>query len=312
MSGHYETIPGTHAQRWVPDAPIDPNGDPNQIANDWAASGEGKVSYGEDGTAYADPAPHGIMDRIAQYAPYGILGTMAAYNVAALPGLLGGGAPAAAGSVEAGGATTGAGAAAALGSSNGLGALAATDAARKGVMGAIHDAIPVATAGVNQYSRDAAANRGVKLTYAQEQEKLRQAAAAEYQRELLAREVENRNAENDAMERVQRDSYNMQRKAYVPPTVHSNVAGVKDQTLTNFGIGRTHDPTADEIAGYTADRDRTRDRLMSGSQLPPLTDPTQSPFYTQPNPNLDPSTMEKIAHVAGPGLSIWDKISKYL
>lgn len=167
-------------------------------------------------------------------------------------------------------------------------------------------------AGINQYTQDAAANRGTKISYEQEQERLRQSAMNAFQQQLIQREMENRAATKDAMDRLQSASYNMQRKPYVPPTVHSNVAGVPDQTLTNFGIGRTNAPTADEMAAYTAQRDQSRDRLMSGSQLPPLEDPTQRAFFTQPNPNLNPGTLERVGQIAGPAVSIWDKIKKYL
>lgn len=175
-----------------------------------------------------------------------------------------------------------------------------------------HGASGAIATGVNQATSTAAANRGTKLSYEQEQERLRQSAEDQFQHELIARAVEDRAASKSAMDRMQSASYNMQRKPYVPPTITSNVAGVKPQTVTNFGIGRTSAPTADELAGYSADLGQARDRLVRGSQMPPIEDPTQRPFYTQPNPNLHPGTLEKIGQIAGPALSIWDKISQYL
>lgn len=295
------------------------------------------LRFGNDGQTYVDQAPHGVLDQIAKYAPYAIMATMG-YGALSDAGVLG-----AAGA--GGGAGGGGGAAlpatlsspagmiaggvpetvAAATAGTGVGATVAApsiistiagEAGRRGIMSkvgsAAHDVAGTVASGINQATADAAHNRGVKLTYAQEQEKLRQQAADDFQRQMIAREEENRAANKSAMQRVQQDSYNLQRTPYTPPTIHSNVAGVKDQTLPNFGIGRTHGPTPDEIAALTADRDQARDRLMSGSQLPPLQDASQSPFFTQPNKNLNPGTMERIGQIAGPAVSIWDKIAKYL
>lgn len=308
---------------------------PGQTPQQWADETGGTFEIDSLGNVVAKPADLGIMDRIATGARYAIPSAMVAYNAATLPGLLGG-APAAAPVAESGllpatmgapaglavgggvpatvaGATSGLGVGATAGGLSGSGFMAE---AGRGIMSRItdaaHNAAGPVVAGINQYTENARSDRGDKLTYAQEQERLRQNAMSEFERELIARETENRTAGKDAMQRVQSDSYNMQRKPYTPPTIHSNVAGVKDQTLPNFGIGRTNAPTADEIAALTADRDRSRDRLMSGSQLPPLVDPTQSAFYTQPNPNLNPGTMERIGRIASPAISIWDKISKFL
>lgn len=208
--------------------------------------------------------------------------------------------------------------AAALGSSvagaggAGLMGTIASQAAKKAAGSAVSRIADAAGTGVNEATATAAHNRGTKLSYEQEQERLRQSASDDFQRQLIAREVENRAGTKDAMDRLQSASYNAQRKPYVPPTITSNVAGVKPQTVTDFGIGRTNGPTADEMAAYQAQINQSRDRLMSGSQLPALEDPTKRPFFTQLNPNLNPGLMERIGQYAGPALGTYGQIAKYL
>ena len=239
----------------------------------------------------------------------------------ALPALLGAGGAAGAsglaadvGSAMAVPGTVGTAAGAGAGST--IAAIAGKAAAGKSIMdrisGAMHGAAPVAATAINAATQQAANNRGEKLKHEDEVARLKTPAQDAFERQLIARAEEDRNAEKDARARVTQDEYNINRKPLVAPTIQSNVAGVKPQQLTNWGIGRTAGPTQNEIAGLTSDRDRARDRLMAGSSLPPVMNLANDPYYTQPSANLNPGKMERIGQIAGPAISIWDKISKYL
>ena len=180
------------------------------------------------------------------------------------------------------------------------------------IRGGMHDVAPVVSTAINTATEQAAGNRGEKLKHEDVVASLKNTAQSDFERQLIARAEEDRAAEKDARARVTQDEYNINRKPYEVPTIHSNVAGVQDFTPTNWGIGRTAGPTEHEIAALTSDRDRARGRLTAGSTLPPVVNLASDPYYTQPSANLNPGTMERIGQFAGPAVSIWDKISKYL
>lgn len=208
---------------------------------------------------------------------------------------------------------------AAAGGGTGAGSLLSTIAKKGGTsilsriaQGAKDGGLDAAAAGINAATQDAANDRGQRLTHEDVVATNKTIAQDAFERALIAREEENRAAEKEARARVTQDEYNINRKPFVAPTIRSNVAGVKPQTVTDWGIGRTQGPTENEIAALTADRDRARDRLMAGPNLPPLPNLAQDPYYTQPSENLNPGGWERAGRIAGPTVSIWGKIAKYL
>lgn len=129
-------------------------------ADEWAKATGGKYATGADGHIYAYPAPHGVLDRIAQFAPYGIAG------------LMGYGALSAAG--VAGGAAAGGGA----GAAGGTGVGATSSFWSPSLIGLLGTGINAATGLVGAHMQSTAADRGARDAAA-----ANAAALAEMQRE---------------------------------------------------------------------------------------------------------------------------------
>ena len=187
----------------------------------------------------------------------------------------------------AGGVGAAAGSAAAAGGGSSLLSKIANYAKDPDVLGAIGS-------GLSAGADTAAHNRGVNMSAEETAQMIRMRQDQQYRDAMVQRAQEGRASGSDAWRKLNSAEYVAGRTSDYTPR----------EGLPSYGFGPKASTPA-QIAAAAAQRDEAMGRLQGGNPLPAPTAPTPFEFQTQ-----GPGMFERIAGIAGPGLSFWGGLSR--